>query len=81
MKLLAFDHIQIAMPAGQEAQARTFYGGVLGMDEIEKPAELAKRGGAWFQYGQVVIHLGVRLISVRRARPTRRCWWMIWMVS
>lgn len=71
MKIIAFDHIQIAMPAGQEAQARTFYVGVLGMDEIEKPAELAKRGGAWFQYGQVVIHLGVEadFRPARKAHP------------
>lgn len=71
MKILAFDHIQIAMPAGQEAQARTFYGAVLGMDEIEKPAELAKRGGAWFQSGNVVIHMGIEadFRPARKAHP------------
>lgn len=59
MKLLAFDHVLLAIPAGQEDKARAFYGGILGMDEIPKPPELAKRGGAWFRAGSVVIHIGV----------------------
>jgi len=29
-KALAFDHIQVAMPRGEEAAARAFYGRVLG---------------------------------------------------
>src|ERR1700674_4887925 len=54
----AIDHVQLAMPAGGEGTARQFYGGLLGMAEIPKPAELAKRGGCWFQSGSVQIHLG-----------------------
>jgi catechol 2,3-dioxygenase-like lactoylglutathione lyase family enzyme len=53
------DHIQIAMPAGGEAKARDFYAGLLGMREIAKPPELAKRGGCWFESGRVEIHLGI----------------------
>ena len=26
------DHVQLAMPPGEEERARTFYGGVLGLD-------------------------------------------------
>jgi catechol 2,3-dioxygenase-like lactoylglutathione lyase family enzyme len=55
----AIDHVQLAMPPGREDDARKFYGGVLGMNEIPKPAELAKRGGVWFSTGGVQIHLGV----------------------
>ena len=47
------------MPAGQEAVAREFFTGVLGMREIPKPPELVKRGGCWFQSGEVQLHLGV----------------------
>jgi len=39
------DHVQLAMPAGKEEQARAFYGNLLGMVKIEKPFELKKRGG------------------------------------
>ncbi len=52
-------HVQVGMPAGGEAEARRFYGDGLGLTEIEKPAELAKRGGAWFRSGEAEIHLGV----------------------
>ena len=52
-------HVQLAMPAGEEAQARQFYGVLLGLTEIAKPARLAARGGVWFQCGSLQLHLGV----------------------
>jgi len=58
MTLRAIDHVQIAIPVGGEAQARPFYGELLGLTEVAKPAELAKRGGCWFE-GAVKVHLGV----------------------
>jgi hypothetical protein len=53
------EHVQLAMPAGGEALARDFYGGILGIGETPKPAHLAKRGGCWFERGELKIHLGV----------------------
>jgi catechol 2,3-dioxygenase-like lactoylglutathione lyase family enzyme len=74
-ELLAIDHVQLAMPPGQEAVARAFFGDVLGMEEIPKPAELAKRGGCWFQSGAVEIHLGVEedFRPAKKAHPALRC--------
>jgi catechol 2,3-dioxygenase-like lactoylglutathione lyase family enzyme len=71
MRVLAIDHIQLAMPVGEEEKARAFYGGILGMTEIPKPPELAKRGGAWFQIGNVILHLGVEadFHPARKAHP------------
>jgi catechol 2,3-dioxygenase-like lactoylglutathione lyase family enzyme len=57
--VLALDHVQIAMPAGQEDRARAFYRDILGMQEIAKPATLAARGGCWFSSGSVQVHVGV----------------------
>lgn len=59
MKIQSIDHVQIAMPSGEEEKARSFYVGILGFDEIPKPHELAKRGGAWFESGNAHLHLGV----------------------
>ena len=59
MTLLAIEHVQLAMPKGEEDEARTFYTGVLGLPEVPKPADLAKRGGCWFEDGEVKLHLGV----------------------
>jgi len=63
------------MPAGQEAVARAFFCDVLGMAEIPKPPELAKRGGCWFQSGNVQIHLGVEtdFRAAKKAHPALRC--------
>lgn len=64
-------HIQLAMPAGAEDRARTFYVGALGLREIEKPPVLAARGGAWFRAGGVELHLGVEddFVPARKAHP------------
>jgi catechol 2,3-dioxygenase-like lactoylglutathione lyase family enzyme len=71
----AIDHVQLAMPVGGEEQARAFYRGLLGMKEVAKPAELAKRGGCWFQSGGVQIHLGVEpdFRPAKKAHPALRC--------
>jgi catechol 2,3-dioxygenase-like lactoylglutathione lyase family enzyme len=58
-KALALDHLQVAMPRGEEAAARDFYGRVLGLAEIPKPEPLVARGGVWFQCGSQQLHLGV----------------------
>ncbi len=46
IRICAIDHVQLAMPAGEEARARDFYAGLLGLEEIAKPAELARAAGA-----------------------------------
>jgi catechol 2,3-dioxygenase-like lactoylglutathione lyase family enzyme len=58
-EVLALDHLQLAMPSGREAEARAFYGGILGLRELAKPANLAVRGGVWFELGTQQLHLGV----------------------
>ena len=69
--ILGIDHIQLAISPGGEALARSFYCNVLGLDEIPKPENLAKRGGAWFQCGALQLHLGVEadFRPARKAHP------------
>lgn len=57
--ITTIDHVQIAMPPGGEEKSREFYGKLLGLDEKQKPTELAKRGGNWFEKGNIRVHLGV----------------------
>ena len=73
MPIVGVDHVQLAMPAGREAEARAFYTGLLGIPELAKPPALAARGGAWFERGPVKVHLGVDPTSAPRGRPTRAC--------
>ena len=74
MLLVGLDHIQLAMPAGGEAEARRFYAGLLGLTEIAKPAPLAARGGCWFAGPGTVLHLGVEaeFQPARKAHPALR---------
>ena len=64
-------HVQLAIPAGSEEQARSFYGGVLGMTKLDKPTVLAARGGCWFRGGGWEVHLGVEtpFTPARKAHP------------
>ena len=68
---MRIDHLQIAAPVGCEAAAREFYGGVLGLTEIEKPVALRKRGGCWFQCGELQLHIGVEkeFRAAKKAHP------------
>jgi|SRR5271155_720277 len=59
MWILGIDHIQIAAPPGCEPEARNFFGGLLALEEIEKPEPLRSRGGCWFRLGSVQLHIGV----------------------
>jgi catechol 2,3-dioxygenase-like lactoylglutathione lyase family enzyme len=68
VELVGLDHVQLAMPRGEEALARLFYGGVIGLQEVRKPRELARRGGLWFVGPGVAVHLGVE----QPFRPARR---------
>ena len=59
VRVTGIEHVQLAMPPGEEAAARAFYGELLGLPERAKPAELALRGGCWFEGPGVKVHLGV----------------------
>jgi catechol 2,3-dioxygenase-like lactoylglutathione lyase family enzyme len=71
MRIDRLEHVQLAMPPGDEALARAFYCDVLGVPEISKPPHLAKRGGCWFERGALKIHLGVEpdFRPARKAHP------------
>ena len=58
----AITHVQVAIPVGGEDEARAFYGELLGLAEVAKPPDLAKRGGCWFELPEGTcgqLHLGV----------------------
>jgi catechol 2,3-dioxygenase-like lactoylglutathione lyase family enzyme len=73
-RVLGLDHVQVAMPRGEEDRARSFYGDLLGLVEIPKPAPLVGRGGLWFLCGQLQLHLGVEepFSPARKAHPAIR---------
>ncbi|MEU0892882.1 VOC family protein [Streptomyces massasporeus] len=72
--ITAVDHVQLAAPPGSEELLRAYYVDVLGMTEVPKPPELARRGGCWFRAGAVQLHLGVEedFRAARKAHPGLR---------
>src|SRR5262245_49646188 len=68
MAVRGIDHIQIAAPPGCEADARRFFVGLLELEEVQKPALLARRGGCWFTVGSMQLHVGVE----QDFRPARK---------
>jgi catechol 2,3-dioxygenase-like lactoylglutathione lyase family enzyme len=62
--------VQVAAPPGCEEAARAFYGGLLGLNEVEKPEPLRGRGGVWFEQ----LHVGVEqdFAPARKAHPALR---------
>ena len=64
-------HVQVACPADGEELVRRFYGHLLGLTEVAKPAELAKRGGVWFRDTGYELHVGVEepFTPAQKAHP------------
>ena len=68
---MELQHVAIGVSAGGADAARAFYGGLLGLEEIPKPAGLATRGGCWFRAGAQELHVGVEesFAPARKAHP------------
>ena len=71
MSIVGLDHVQLAAPPGCEEAARRFFGELLGLEEVEKPMELRRRGGVWFAVGCRQLHIGVEdpHLPSRKAHP------------
>lgn len=74
MAVEGLDHVQLAAPPGCEADARRFFGDLVGLEELEKPEPLRARGGAWFRVGAQQLHVGVAepFAPARKAHPALR---------
>lgn len=70
--LSGLDHVLLTMPEGEEAAARAYFSGILGLEELPKPASLAGRGGVWFGLPDgCQLHLGIEepFTANKKAHP------------
>jgi catechol 2,3-dioxygenase-like lactoylglutathione lyase family enzyme len=74
VRIEAIDHVQLAMPPGEEELAVAFYERLLGIARVPKPPHLAARGGCWFENERVRVHLGVdpEFVAAGKAHPALR---------
>ncbi|TDJ71943.1 MAG: glyoxalase [Planctomycetota bacterium] len=70
-RVVGLDHVQVAIPPDGEEPARAFYGAVLGLREVPRPAPLSASGGLWFDCPGAMLHLGVEseFHPARKAHP------------
>ena len=68
--IAGIDHVQLAAPPGFEDEARRFFGGVLGLQEVSNPIDSAGPG-VWFQCGPQQLHVGGEdaFAPARKANP------------
>jgi len=50
-------HVSVPRPRGSHDEARRFYGGLLGLEEIAVPATLAHLDLIWYRLGDDELHL------------------------
>ena len=55
----SFHHVNVTVPRALEAEAKHFYGVVMGLTEVPKPESSRGRGGAWYQLGSLQLHLSI----------------------
>jgi catechol 2,3-dioxygenase-like lactoylglutathione lyase family enzyme len=66
------DHINVQVPPEAEAEAKRFYGEVLGMTEIVKPDNLGRRGAHYKVSGESSQELHLGIASPEDAANNRR---------
>jgi catechol 2,3-dioxygenase-like lactoylglutathione lyase family enzyme len=59
INIVEINHVQTTVRPSAEQAAKHFYGAILGLEEIPKPAGPRSRGGAWYRCGGVELHLSI----------------------
>jgi catechol 2,3-dioxygenase-like lactoylglutathione lyase family enzyme len=68
-----FHHVNVTVPRALEQAAKDFYRSALGLEEVPKPEATRGRGGAWYQFGDVQLHLSVEEDGERKATTGHIC--------
>ena len=71
---VALSHVNVTVPTDAEAAAKNFYGTVLGLRELPKPAGTRQNLGAWYELGDVQLHLSVEENANNAASDRHVCY-------
>lgn len=77
IEITEINHVQITVTRELEEASKRFYGEALGLEEIPKPGESAKRGGAWYRCGAVELHLSIEASATANAESKRHVCYMV----
>jgi catechol 2,3-dioxygenase-like lactoylglutathione lyase family enzyme len=56
--VIALPHVNVTVAPNLEEATKYFYGSVLGLKQIPKPAT-SRQSGAWYQIGETQLHLSI----------------------
>ncbi len=56
--VVALHHVNVTVSVELESAAKNFYGSLLGLKQIPKPAT-SRPSGAWYQIGESQLHLSI----------------------
>ena len=59
LEILQIHHVNVTVPKALEAAAKHFYGGVLGLRQLQKPEGSRTNEGAWYELGGLQLHLSL----------------------
>jgi catechol 2,3-dioxygenase-like lactoylglutathione lyase family enzyme len=68
----ALHHVNVTVPPELEAVTKDFYGSVLGLQQVPKPAT-SRQSGAWYQIGATQLHLSVEAGVSHSERSSHVC--------
>ena len=59
LEIIELGHVNVTVPQALEEATRHFYGVILGLKQLQKPAGSRTNVGAWYQLGSVQLHLSI----------------------
>jgi len=77
LEITELNHIQTTVPGAVEQASKYFYGTILGLPEIPKPAGSRSRRGAWYRCGSVELHLSVEDLPADNGSSRRHVCFMV----
>jgi catechol 2,3-dioxygenase-like lactoylglutathione lyase family enzyme len=57
--IIGVNHVNVTVPAALEEAAKHFYNVVLSLRQIPKPEGMRQNIGAWYELGEVQLHLSI----------------------
>ena len=59
LEIIELSHVNVTVPQTLEDATKHFYGVILGLNQLQKPAGSRTNVGAWYQLGSVQLHLSI----------------------
>jgi catechol 2,3-dioxygenase-like lactoylglutathione lyase family enzyme len=59
LEIIEVSHVNVTVPQAVAEATKHFYGVILGLQQLQKPAGSRTKVGAWYRLGAVQLHLSI----------------------